>query len=174
MESFKRAERRRLQKRVKDLFNDKSSDNLEEDLEFNQQDEIMDISSDTDLCEDLCEEILNFKFDNIDSPGVDSDESDEGFELVPNLASWATKYGPSRECVNDLLDILCKSGLNVPKDSRTLLKTPRIIDGVIEKPNKNNVIVIPLKRINCWGKCPFLICKVFRHFPDENFSQFKS
>ncbi|CAG9771293.1 unnamed protein product [Ceutorhynchus assimilis] len=47
--------------------------------------------------------------------------------LKLQLSYWATKHKIKRSAVSDLLKILQKhdSGANLPKDSRTLLKTPR-------------------------------------------------
>ncbi|XP_052085169.1 uncharacterized protein LOC127722322 [Mytilus californianus] len=54
----------------------------------------------------------------------DSDNND----LCKDLAEWATENKTSRDGLNSLLFIFRKYGHRVPKDSRTLLKTPRHID----------------------------------------------
>lgn len=63
-----------------------------------------------------------------------SDESDE--ETAPDLgeemASWATRNSCKRSTVNELLDILRRQGHRLPKDARTLLKTPKKV-GTVEK-----------------------------------------
>lgn len=48
--------------------------------------------------------------------------------LRSELSSWAAKTRLSRDPTNELLSILRKYGMDVPKDSRTLLKTPRNVD----------------------------------------------
>ncbi|MEW8548043.1 MAG: hypothetical protein AB2693_31455 [Candidatus Thiodiazotropha sp.] len=53
------------------------------------------------------------------------DDSDDKEELSSELATWSTKYKCSRSALNDLLGILRKHGHELPKDSRTLLQTPR-------------------------------------------------
>lgn len=45
------------------------------------------------------------------------------------LRRWATKYNISKRAVSDLLKILISLGMNwLPRDSRTLLSTPRHIE----------------------------------------------
>ena len=66
-------------------------------------------------------------FGYIQSPLLsDSDISDYVDDtLAPRLASWSVKNSCTRACVNELLEILRESGLNLPKDSITLLRTVR-------------------------------------------------
>ena len=45
--------------------------------------------------------------------------------LAPRLAIWSVKNSCTRTCVYELLEILRDSGLNLPKDSGTLLRTVR-------------------------------------------------
>ena len=45
--------------------------------------------------------------------------------LAPRLANWSVKNSCTRACVNELLKILRDSGLDLPKDSRTLLGAVR-------------------------------------------------
>lgn len=49
-------------------------------------------------------------------------------ELEQDLASWATKSKCTRSALNDLLVILRKQGHRLPKDARTLLRTPRTVE----------------------------------------------
>ena len=69
---------------------------------------------------------VQFMSDNVavDVDDNDDEESDNQ-SLTSDLRSWINKHRPSREAANDLLRILLSNGLNVPKDSRTLMKTPR-------------------------------------------------
>ena len=56
----------------------------------------------------------------------DSDISDYLDDtLAPRLANWSGKKSCTRACVNELLEILRDSGLNLRKDSRTFLGTVR-------------------------------------------------
>lgn len=51
--------------------------------------------------------------------------------LREQLAAWSTKNRLSKTCVDDVLKILCSNGhTDLPKDSRTLLKTPKLIEFV--------------------------------------------
>ena len=69
---------------------------------------------------------------------TDSDNSDDqsasDFDNVPDLiedlSGWATRNGCTRSALNDLLFILRKQGLRVPKDARTLLQTPRRVNTI--------------------------------------------
>ncbi|KAK3107380.1 hypothetical protein FSP39_013310 [Pinctada imbricata] len=68
-----------------------------------------------------------------DTDSVSSFESDDnedicGRELSEDLAEWATRNKCSRSALNELLDIFRKQGHRLPKDARTLLKTPRLIE----------------------------------------------
>ena len=68
----------------------------------------------------------NSSFDNID---VVLDDVEENLDLQSELAVWATTNKCTRDCINQLLDILSRNGHNnLPKDSRTLLRTPRRVD----------------------------------------------
>ena len=49
--------------------------------------------------------------------------------LVSDLAAWASRNRCSRKAINELLNILNKNGLSsLPKDCKTLLKTPKYIN----------------------------------------------
>ena len=69
---------------------------------------------------------------------TDSDNSDDqsasDFDNVPDLiedlSGWATRNGCTGSALNDLLFILRKQGLCVPKDARTLLQTPRRVNTI--------------------------------------------
>lgn len=54
---------------------------------------------------------------------------DEDDDLADFLRSWAVTHRIKHVAINSLLKILCKSGLSLlPKDCRTLLKTPQTVD----------------------------------------------
>jgi len=57
---------------------------------------------------------------------IESPKKDE-VTLHEKLASWATRSKCGRSHIDELLGILKEEGLELPKDSRTLLKTPRQI-----------------------------------------------
>lgn len=64
----------------------------------------------------------------------DSDSDDTGGNnpfsdtiLSEELATWASQFDIKRQALNGLLEILRKSGHNIPKDGRTLLQTPRYV-----------------------------------------------
>jgi len=52
---------------------------------------------------------------------------------VEDLASWAVMHHLPRQSLNGLLLILRKHDIEVPKDSITLLKTPRSVENVFYK-----------------------------------------
>ncbi|KAG1681458.1 hypothetical protein GQR58_011843 [Nymphon striatum] len=59
---------------------------------------------------------------------LDDAHSDSGCEahITERLASWAVGFGISHSALSALLEILQSSNLNVPKDPRTLLMTPKV------------------------------------------------
>ena len=54
----------------------------------------------------------------------DDSEDDKSFNLREELACWAIQYNISHAALAALLQILQKCGLDLPKDPRTLLRTP--------------------------------------------------
>lgn len=52
--------------------------------------------------------------------------------LEEGLALWASKNNITRQAANELLELLRNNGHNLPKDSRTLMETPRYVE-VLEK-----------------------------------------
>lgn len=61
-------------------------------------------------------------------------DNDSKSPLKDKLSKLISKYHISHNCVNELLVILRSEGLKVPKDARSLLKTP--------KSNSHNIINI--------------------------------
>ena len=49
-------------------------------------------------------------------------------DLQAELAAWATEHKLTRPALNDLLSVLIKQGNRLPRDARTLLKTPRTVE----------------------------------------------
>ena len=67
-------------------------------------------------------------FDILSSDSKDEITEHEIPSMSQNLAKHATKHRLGRDAVNELLLILREQGLDLPKDSRTLLKTPRHVE----------------------------------------------
>ena len=53
--------------------------------------------------------------------------TDNDFDLKTSLREWAVKHGITKCALKDLLLILNNSGCSLPKDPRTVCKTPRIV-----------------------------------------------
>lgn len=58
------------------------------------------------------------------------DQSNEGtLDLKEKIISWAVKHAITKRALNDLLSILITFGFDMlPKDSRTLMKTPKRVE----------------------------------------------
>lgn len=68
-------------------------------------------------------------FETIPSSDSSSEsDTDEKDDLAVQLAEWATKFGTSHTCINELLRILRAYHACLPKDARTLLKTAKVYD----------------------------------------------
>jgi len=166
MEAEKRRERRRIKKAAESMFNESDEqtsapNELNEPMSPDEMNEFMSLDSSTDGEE-------AFDFDSIDidlnERPISSDENEEDSyreekNLVFDLATWANKHNLSREAVNDLLGVLLNHGLDLPKDSRTLLRTPRHVD----------VTTI------CGGSYHYIgieksVLKTLRHLNMENFT----
>lgn len=67
--------------------------------------------------------------DYIDSSSESILEETEEKSLKEKLATWSTTHGLSKFCIDELLKMLRSDGnVNLPKDSRTLLQTPKLIN----------------------------------------------
>jgi len=90
---------------------------------------------------DSCDSVHNssgcLEEDCFDLPPFSSESESEvtpdPSSLLDELGGWATKHRLSRESVNNLLLILRNNGIDVPKDSRTLVKTPKYVQEVTNK-----------------------------------------
>ena len=94
------------------------------DAEFNNDINIHDVG-----------EIEGYHSDSSSASAYISDEHSDAEEFAANdvflgeqLAECVTKHKCTRSFVNDLLVTLRQHGHRLPKDSRTLLQTPRFID----------------------------------------------
>ena len=61
-----------------------------------------------------------------DTSSTGSSDTDDGmYNTKENLSAWATKFNQSHAALAELLEILIKSNLDLPRDPRTLLATPK-------------------------------------------------
>ncbi|XP_038062953.1 uncharacterized protein LOC119733615 [Patiria miniata] len=77
----------------------------------------------------ILESDFNSNLEDDDSSGgsdIELDTNDKP-DLDDKLRKWATENKLTRACVNELLAILRHEGHELPKDARTLLKTPRSV-----------------------------------------------
>lgn len=81
--------------------------------------------------------------DNIDTNDTDT--------LSIKLQKWVAKFHVSHNCLNSLLTILRSENLNLPKDARTLLRTP--------KANFHTIISVPPGDYIHIG-VEFMLCKI--------------
>ncbi|XP_025407560.1 uncharacterized protein LOC112681527 [Sipha flava] len=56
-------------------------------------------------------------------------------DLVEHLQKWAVQFNVSHACANEMLKILRSTGLQVPKDIRTILHKYKVIRPIIEIEN---------------------------------------
>lgn len=69
------------------------------------------------------------KYENISSEEEKNKKSHPDICFQEKLRRWSLKYNISKRAINELLIILISFGMHwLPKDSRTLLSTPRSID----------------------------------------------
>ncbi|XP_022111442.1 uncharacterized protein LOC110990667 [Acanthaster planci] len=80
--------------------------------------------SSTTLESDLDSDLEDYMYDSSGESDIEIDTNDTP-TLDDKLRKWATENNLTRACVNGLLVILRHEGLRLPKDARTLLKTPR-------------------------------------------------
>lgn len=83
------------------------------------------LASDTAVFNDFCWQDSDACFQS--SSESDSDDAPLKPELSSELATWTCKSGCSREVINDLLSLLRKQGLKLPKDCRTLKKPQHLL-----------------------------------------------
>ena len=68
---------------------------------------------------------------NVTSGDEDSASDDDGMphaDLADSLRQWSSKHSCTRAALNDIIDIFRQQGHRLPKDSRTLLHTPRHVN----------------------------------------------
>jgi hypothetical protein len=77
---------------------------------------------------DTCDDVFDDSYANTDS---EADEEDVEFDasdarsIRSRLAEWAVTYNVSHVAISTLLTILRENNIDVPKDPRTLLSTPK-------------------------------------------------
>lgn len=104
---------------------------VDEEILLRDSDDTLHTDEDSELIED--EE--DFNTTSSDSLELSSDEDDinacnaeENVSFESELGEWQSLHKVTREALNHLLDILRKQGHKLPKDFRTLMKTPRQIN----------------------------------------------
>ncbi len=90
------------------------------------EDVVAESNSNSQEADELRDTDSDFGYREYASTDSEEEKEDE-VTFREKLASWATKSGCGRSQIDDLLGILKDEGLDVPRDSRTLLKTPRQI-----------------------------------------------
>ena len=85
-----------------------------------------------------CHDPTNLEYTSPDTDIAFSEsESEESADSRPDLheklASWAVTNKITRAAATELLSILREDGLDLPKDPRTLMKTPRTVTDIIDK-----------------------------------------
>ena len=119
-----RKKQRKVKQLADEMFNGSSTEDYcmsESDGDFNEEPIHSEIVSDppSDFTSDESDE---------DDFSIDNDEQ----TLLSDLGTWVNSHQLSQATVNELLTILIRNGLDVPKDYRTLMKTPRYVD-VVDK-----------------------------------------
>ena len=109
---------------------DKQTPDLSDHLNQNDSDRF----SSADDCLKKLESDSNSDFDYLSS---DSD-SYETLDIRSEIAAWAILFLIKNDALSALLHILRKHGLKLPKDARTVLKTPTNV-GIINKSGGNYV-----------------------------------
>ena len=95
----------------------------------NSKDDIGDFSSGADFGGENSEMDNSFDTDvALSNSDCCSDKEPDNRPFQNKLACWSSKHNLSREAINEMLQLLSGEGFDVPKDSRTLLKTPRSIN----------------------------------------------
>jgi hypothetical protein len=88
------------------------------------------VTDDTDVHLDDSENGAETSTDSDNSDDQSASDFNNVPDLIEDLSGWATRNGCTRSALNDLLFILRKQGLRVPKDARTLLQTPRRVNTI--------------------------------------------
>lgn len=65
---------------------------------------------------------------NTDNDRNNSNSFNNPFSLKSKLRDWANSFRVSKRAIDSLLEILNSNGLNLPKNHRTLLRTPLNIE----------------------------------------------
>ena len=95
-------------------------------LTISTPESIQENSSDTDDF-DFVEETISDSESEAEILMDESGEEENNSTLAQDLAVWATEFPLPRDGLNGLLKLLRKQGHRLPKDSRTLMQTPRTV-----------------------------------------------
>lgn len=127
---------RKLQRQLQELF---SSSEDEENYTSSKVSKLHDAKENTDMPYTLPYQQLiddNIICSSEEESGTDSDSQPElkdsinDDSVLEELAKWASENNIKHQAIGQLLEILNKRGLNLPKDARTLLQTPRHVTTV--------------------------------------------
>lgn len=96
-----------------------------------------------------CKNMMNFNYTsqlelppltnnsvNLEENNNNNIQCDNVSNFENKIQKWVLQYNVSRNCVNDLLGILRSEGFELPKDVRTLMKTPKKHDVIDLDPGK--------------------------------------
>jgi len=188
--SKKRHSRRKFNQRLNNYLRGTDSSDRD-DMETESSDEVIppEIDPISEVSDMSIEGNLYDNYDDSDDSNSEIAELDvEDFiggdvmeqDLQQKLAKWAVKNRVNRDGINELLSILKSEGLDVPKDSRTLLKTPRSISSISFHETSSysylgiqNGILEAIKHKGCTEKINLIVMDY--HFLNRrilNFGQF--
>lgn len=109
---------------------------------------------------------LPYVFNESPLYSVEKNEMHNFASICDKLRFWVVKYNVSHNCCNSLLQIIKSEGLKVPKDIRTLMKTPKshnifnLSNGSYIHLGIENMLVPILKKYNAPLNNPSHILKI--------------
>ena len=106
---------------------------IEREIQSGREGVVQDDEGDIDDITESVEDEINWdsesneSIENDENADADVDEHEEEptNNIKEDIANWSLKFNISHEAISALLVILQKSNPNLPKDARTLLKTPK-------------------------------------------------
>ncbi|XP_077075167.1 uncharacterized protein LOC143726066 [Siphateles boraxobius] len=120
---------RKVNSMVKKLAEDDSEEEFVDDMSYVDDDEFDAVDDGRDRERysvegpDTEDEVME------EAPVIADDVDDNRLDLCSDLADWAVTNNQSHKSLNDLLQVLRNHGHNdLPKDSRTLLCTPKVVE----------------------------------------------
>ena len=110
-----------------DISSNSEESDTESDSNFDFK--VQNFNSDDSVSDNSDIENNSAVFESDFSCNSDSEvESDQQFDISAELAAWAILFLIKQDALSALLRILQKNGLRLPKDARTLLKTPKSVE----------------------------------------------